>query len=78
MQPAVDRRLIKFVVTPSFSVSILPFTQSRPRLLADGPLSRRKLVKGDYIFSMLRNYAHHAQSPKSLVHGVHKMQGKAT
>jgi hypothetical protein len=26
---------------------------------------------------MLRNYAHHAQSPKFLVYSVHKMQGKA-
>jgi hypothetical protein len=26
---------------------------------------------------MLHNYAHHAQSPKSSVHSVHKMQGKA-
>jgi hypothetical protein len=29
-----------------------------------------------YIAAMLRNYAHHAQSPKSSVHSVHKMQGK--
>jgi hypothetical protein len=27
--------------------------------------------------ALLRNYAHHAQSPKSSVHSVHKMQGKA-
>jgi hypothetical protein len=27
--------------------------------------------------TMLRNYAHHAQSPKSWVHSVHKMQSKA-
>jgi hypothetical protein len=26
---------------------------------------------------MLYNYAHHAQSPKSSVHSVHKMPGKA-
>jgi hypothetical protein len=26
---------------------------------------------------MLRNYPHHTQSPKSSVHRVHKMQGKA-
>jgi hypothetical protein len=30
-----------------------------------------------YIWIMLRNYTHHAQSPKSSVHSVHKIQGKA-
>jgi hypothetical protein len=27
--------------------------------------------------AVLRNYPHHAQSPKSSVHSIHKMQGKA-
>jgi hypothetical protein len=29
------------------------------------------------VSTMLRNYAHHAQSPESSVHSMHKMQGKA-
>jgi hypothetical protein len=36
----------------------------------------RVLVALQIVGSMLRNYAHHAQSPKSSVHSVHKMQGK--
>jgi hypothetical protein len=32
---------------------------------------------GKKVRNMLRNYAHHAQSPKSSVHSVDKMQGKA-
>jgi hypothetical protein len=41
----------------------------------------RKLIDfdmvGKKVKSMLRNDAHHAQSPKSSVYNVDKMQGKA-